>query len=606
MRTSAIAIAAATLGSAAAAQGVVQAQNEWFVAGQGTVEQMLALQPNTNTARNVILFVADGNDVGTNYATRIYAGQQAGGLGDDHVLPHETFPYVALVKTYSTNGQTPDSAPTAAAFNTGVKMKNDVINVDPSVAVDDCQAAVDNHLTTLAEIASAMGKSVGIVSTARLTHATPAAVYGYTANRDWEDNTFIPEGCDQPDLAAQLLEQMNAGVIDLALGGGRGHFLPTDVTEEGEAGLRTDGRNLVEELTAAGGQYAWNTETFQALTAPGNAPVLGLFEASHMQYEHDRTDEPTLAEMTRAAIEALEQNESGYYLMSEGGRVDHANHAGNVHRTVTDGVAFAEAIQVAMDMTDPAETLIIVTADHGHAIAFNGYCGRGTPITGLCMDVDPAGEAHTGEPVLANDGKPFSVVGYLNGAGSVMIEQADGSYFGTRPSVTQEEATDPDYLQQALVPMGSETHSGTDVAAFARGPWAHLVDGVIEQNVIFHVMVHAMTGGEALPELPIEASAPAEGATDAAGGETDDAPSGDEGTADDQVEDEAQDAAEELPADATAEPLEEAAQDAAAEEGNTTDATTEGGVEGATGEAAEPAEGEAGATDGTEDGATGN
>ena len=74
MRTSAIAIAAATLASAASAQDIVQAQNEWFVAGQGTIEEMLALQPNTNTARNVILFVADGNDVSIYYATRIYAG----------------------------------------------------------------------------------------------------------------------------------------------------------------------------------------------------------------------------------------------------------------------------------------------------------------------------------------------------------------------------------------------------------------------------------------------------------------------------------------------------------------------------------------------------
>lgn len=578
MRPSFIAIAAALTGTAASAQDIVQAQDEWYVAGQGTVEEMLAVQPITGTARNVILFVADGNDVGTNYATRIYAGQQAGGLGDDHVLPHETFPHTALVKTYTTNGQTPDSAPTAAALNTGVKMKNDVINVAPSVAVDDCQAAVANRLTTLAEIASAMGKSVGIASTARLTHATPAAVYGYTANRDWENDSFIPEGCDQPDLAAQLFEQMNAGVIDLAMGGGRAHFLPAETTdEEGKAGQRTDGRNLVDELVAAGGQYAWNDETFAALTAPGNAPVLALFEPSHMQYAHDRSGEPTLAQMTAAAIEALDRNEAGYYLMAEGGRVDHANHAGNVHRTVTDGVAFAEAIQTAMDMTDPAETLIIVTADHGHAIAFNGYCGRGTPITGLCMGIDPAGEEHTGEPVLADDGKPYSVVNYLNGAGSVMIEQADGSYFGTRPSVTQEEATDPDYLQQALIPLGSETHSGSDVAAYARGPWAHLVGGVIEQNVIFHVMLHAMTGGEGIPAEALEgleARAPGGDATDAAGGDAAAAPvPGDEGTAQDAVEDAAQSATEGLPADATAEPLEEAAEEADREDGA---AATEG------------------------------
>jgi hypothetical protein len=75
----------------------------------------------------------------------------------------------------------------------------------------------------------------------------------------------------------------------------------------------------------------------------------------------------------------------------------------------------------------------------------------------------------------------------------VLVEQADATFFGTRPTLTEEQATDPDYLQQALIPMSSETHSGEDVIAFAKGPWAHLFGGVIEQNVIFHVMMHAVT-----------------------------------------------------------------------------------------------------------------
>ncbi|MBS1302012.1 alkaline phosphatase [Loktanella sp. SALINAS62] len=495
MKTSFLAIGAAIAASGAAAQDLPQASSDWFTAGQATIEARLALEPNTNRARNVILLNADGNGVGTNYALRLFAGQQAGGLGDDHVLPHETFAHMALVKTYTTNGQTPDSAPTASAMLTGVKSRNTMINVSENVAVGDCANLPGNELTTLSQIADDMGKSVGIVSTARITHATPAAAYAVTANRNWEDDSALPEDCTtQADIAAQLVDGMESGLIDLAMGGGRRHFVPAGtVSEEGNEGTRTDGRNLIEEMEALGAQYVWNDETFGALTELGNAPIIGLFQDSHMMYEHDRTDEPSLAEMTAAAITALSTNEEGYFLSIEGGRVDHANHAGNLHRVLTDGVAFAEAVQMAIDMTDDSDTLIIVTADHEHAIAFNGYCGRGSDITGLCMGIDNEGVENTGEPNLGSDGKPYTVAGYLNGAGSVLIEQEDGTYSGERPDVTNEEAMDPDYLQQALVPMSSETHSGTDVAAYAHGPYAHLLGGTIEQNVIFHVMHHAMT-----------------------------------------------------------------------------------------------------------------
>jgi alkaline phosphatase len=197
--------------------------------------------------------------------------------------------------------------------------------------------------------------------------------------------------------------------------------------------------------------------------------------------------------MTEMAINALSGDEDGFFLQIEAGRVDHANHAGNLHRTVTDGAAFEAAVAKAAEMTSSDDTLIIVTADHDHVMAFPGYCGRGAPVTGLCLEIDNAGEKHLDTPMLAKDGKPYTVVVYANGSGSVLTKQDDGTYSGTRPVVTQEEATDPDYTQQALIPMSSETHSAVDVAIYARGPWAHLIDGTVEQNYIFHVMMHAAT-----------------------------------------------------------------------------------------------------------------
>ncbi|QQA43007.1 alkaline phosphatase [Pelagovum pacificum] len=488
---SALALTAAT---SANAQDLAQSGSDWFVAGQTTIQEILDRQPNTNTARNVIVLVADGNGVSTNYATRLFMGQQEGGLGEDYVLPYEGNDfYNALVKTYNINAQTPDSAPTAGALNTGVKQRFNLINLGENAIHDDCTTEADNGLDLFSEMMTEAGKSVGIVSTARITHATPAAVYARTANRNWED--AVPEECESSrDIATQLIDQMEAGVIDFALGGGGRYFAPEGTAHGEITGSRADDSDLVARAMDLGAQFASNQEEFDALSLDGSAPVLGLFEDSHMMYEYDRTGEPSLAEMTAAAIEYLSTNEDGFYLEIEAGRVDHANHAGNLYRTLTDGVAFAEAVAIADEMTDDEDTLLIVTADHEHAIAFNGYCGRGSDITGLCYDIAQEGIEHTDELVLAADGKPYSIVGYLNGAGSVLIEQEDGTFSGERPDVDQETVTDPDYLQQALVPMSSETHSGVDVAAYAKGPFAHLVSGTLEQNVLFHVMHHAVFG----------------------------------------------------------------------------------------------------------------
>lgn len=489
-----LAITATLLGTGAMAQDLPQADSDWFTAAQERLQTQLDAQPNTNTAKNVIILVSDGNGVGTNYASRLWAGQQEGGLGDDYNQPHDLFPNLALVKTYNVNAQTPDSAGTGTAMMSGIKTKAGIIGVNENVNRGDCATLPGNTVASLNEIMTEMGKETGIVSTARITHATPASAYAKTADRNFEAS--VPEGCDtQTDIATQLIDAMEAGTIDLAMGGGRRNFIGEDMeAEEGTTGRRAAGENLIARAQELGAQYVHDTETFEAAALDGT-PILGLFESSHMQYEADRDNEPSLAEMTSAAITALEakSGDNGFFLQVEAGRVDHANHAGNLARVVQDQKAFADAVAIADELTNDEETLIVVTADHEHAIAFNGYCGRGSNILGLCMGINGDGVEHTGEVELASDGKPFTVAGYLNGAGSVLIEQPDGSYFGTRPNVTEEEATDIDYPQQALVPKSSETHSGEDVAVYAKGPWAHLFNGTIEQNLIFHVMHHAAT-----------------------------------------------------------------------------------------------------------------
>lgn len=471
------------------AADIPQASESWYKDAQATLQQHLAQQPNVKKAKNVILMVGDGNGVNSEYITRLYMGQKAGGYGDEFVTPKEKMPYLALAKTYNTNGQTPDSAGTATQMNTGVKTKSGVLGISDKARRGHCEDVAAASIPSFAELMAKEGKSVGLATTARVTHATPGAVYAHSGDRNWAAS--VPEGCDQKTIAEQLVDQMQAGVVDIALGGGMRNFIPK---AEGTKGKRKDGRDLTKEAQGKGIELITDAAGLKGANLDGKTPILGLFSMSHMAYEADRgDDQPSLAEMTESAINYLSKNENGYYLEIEGGRIDHANHAGNAYRTVTDGEAFAKAVEKAVEMTGD-DTLIIVTADHAHALALGGYAGRGSNILGLAYPVNPDGIEHLPEPLLADDGKPYTIIGYLNGTGSVLKESA--GWAGARPALTQEEAIDKDYIQQALVPKSSESHSGTDVAIYAQGPWAHLFDGTVEQNYIFHVMDYAVHNGE--------------------------------------------------------------------------------------------------------------
>ena len=459
----------------------VQEDDQYFMAGEQALDEAQDLHANNRRAKNVILFVGDGMGISTMTASRILEGQLAGESGEENELSFEELPYLALSKTYSANQQVPDSAPTATAMVTGVKTNDGVIGLGPDTVNGDCASSKGQELESFFMLAESRGKATGAVSTARITHATPAAVYARTPDRDWEDDSLLTDeakanGCT--DVASQLVDWPYGDGLEVALGGGRQHFLPkeqADPEDQGHTGSRADGRDLTEEWASRdGAAFVWNQEQFDAVNTDEIHHLLGLFERSHMEYEHDRpkdtAGEPSLAEMTTTAIDVLDNEKKGFALMVEGGRIDHAHHAGNAYRALTETIELSDAVRAALEVVDLRETLIVVTADHGHVFTIAGYPERGNPILGLGG--------------VAADGLPYTTLGYANGPGSATARQG----------LTEEQAMDPDFLQPSLVPLGSETHSGEDVAILAAGPSAHLFHGIQEQSYIFQVVKHALGG----------------------------------------------------------------------------------------------------------------
>ncbi|WP_282271234.1 alkaline phosphatase [Stenotrophomonas sp. PS02298] len=465
-------------------------------------------------AKNVILFLGDGMSLTTVAAARILEGQRKGQPGEENLLSWERFPATAFSKTYNTDSQTPDSAGTMTAITTGVKSHMGAIGVSAG-SRNNCADSLPKGLLTWLQLADSAGMATGIVSTARLTHATPAATYAHSPERNWENDTDLPEaakaaGC--VDIAQQLISTSRFGQGPLvALGGGRGQF--TTINEQDpeyadKVGLRLDGRNLVAEWQAKHpqGAYVWNADQ---LKAAANAPaLLGLFEPDHMQYEQDRpkdrAGEPSLAELTRAAIANLSKHQEGFVLMVEGARIDHANHSGNAARALGDTIAMSDAVKAAVDATSAEDTLIIVTADHSHTLNFVGYPARGNAILGKVKD--KGGEDGMGALDLARDGMgmPYTTLSYANGPGytGASNQQPAGpkrfphspSSFETangRPDLTHVDTEHPDYMQEALVPSKSESHGGEDVGIWARGPGSKAVRGTMEQNTIYHLIVQS-------------------------------------------------------------------------------------------------------------------
>lgn len=458
---------------------------QWYQQGQQQAERLLPI--NKNTAKNVILVVGDGMGVSTLTAARITAGQQAGlKYGEEYNLSFEQFPYLALIKTYNTDQQTPDSAGTITALLTGEKTKAGVLSVSEKVERGQCLSGQGQQLNTLFDFAHRQQKLTGVVSTARLTHATPAAVYAHSVERNWESDDALSaksktQGCQ--DIAQQLIDQQITTPLTIAFGGGRRHFLPESLN-----GRRTQG-NLIEQWQATPGQYYLADAQQLAAMDVSKGRYLGLFSQSHLAYRYQRTQQtedkqPSLLTMTQQAVRRLAQGENGYVLLIEAGRIDHAHHDNQAFKAIDETIELSQTVRWLRENTEQDETLIVVTADHSHTFTLAGYNTRGANVLAPVISNDIYGEAEE-EFTQANDGLHYTSANYRNGASAMLSDKP-------RAEVELKQSLQPDYQQQSLVPLSYETHGGEDVALYAVGPWAHLFASTMEQHWVFHVMRHAM------------------------------------------------------------------------------------------------------------------
>ena len=248
-----------------------------------------------------------------------------------------------------------------------------------------------------------------------------------------------------------------------------------------EGGKRKDGRDLTAEWQAKykGATYVTDTASLKSVDK-NTGHLLGLFSDSHMSFSELRDKspkgEPSLTEMTSKAIELLQKNRKGFFLMVEGGRIDHGHHAGIAKLALTETIEFSNAIRRATELVG-SDTLIIVTADHSHTMTMAGYPRRGNPILGF------AGKD-------ANK-RPYTTLSYANGPG-----HRDFAKEGVESDSPNTDTEAFDFKQAAAIPLRVETHGGEDVAIYATGPGSQWVNGVMEQNVIFHVMNEALLGGK--------------------------------------------------------------------------------------------------------------
>ncbi|XP_046719093.1 alkaline phosphatase, tissue-nonspecific isozyme [Silurus meridionalis] len=455
----------------------------WRTQAQATLNSALRRKLNTNVAKNIVLFLGDGMGITTITAARILKGQLEERLGEETVMTMDTFPYIGLAKVYTVDFQIPDSGATATAYLCGVKTNLNVVGLSAAARNGVCRSQTGNEVTSILKWAKDAGKSVGIVTTTRVQHATPAASYAHSASRKWYSDADMPtaakrDGCT--DIASQLLSNTD---IDVIIGGGRKYMTPKGTpdpeypTDRNSAGTREDERNLINQwINMKEGKvarYVWNKTEFDAVDPKTTDYLMALFEPADLRFEVERDllMDPSIIETTEKAIRILQKNPRGFFLLVEGGRIDQGHHASRASMALHETVALDNAVARALELTNEKETLTVVTADHSHSLSFNGYPFRGNSILGK-------------SPVYGLDLLPYTTLMYGNGPGHKIINNK-------RLDIRKVNTKNKDYVQQAVVPLDSETHGGEDVAVFARGPMAHLLQGVNEQSYIAHALAYA-------------------------------------------------------------------------------------------------------------------
>jgi alkaline phosphatase len=425
-------------------------------------------------AKSVILFIGNGMGPVALTAARIFK------YGEGGKLMIDTMPRTARVKTYSLDGQTPDAASAMSAYMTGLKARNGTLSMDDKTfPKDPCPSSGNGApVPTMLELAIAKGKATGVVTTARLTYATTAAAYAHSCNR-----------INEYDIARQAVpggEGYNSALgsgVDVLMGGTSRFWRPAKLTEKG----RPDDRDLVAELQLKGYSYVYDVTSMSKEGPSGQ--IIGLFDQAdtdakgtvkwvqeHMSYEYDRDPlkEPTLSQMTSKAIDALTRNTKGYFLVIEGGRIEHALSKGNSKRAFADVIAFDDAVRMALAKVDLSSTLVVVTANHDHTLTLNGSSHLGNDILAKSTDIK------TKKLALAADGLPYTSLVFGNGNSPRKASRADLNKIDT--------SGDWNYLQEAGIELTSSSRGGGDVNLFASGAGSGSFKGTLENTKVFTLM----------------------------------------------------------------------------------------------------------------------
>lgn len=353
----------------------------WLNSAKAFVEEQLKKTPNTNRAKNIIMFLGDGMSHPTITSARVYMG------GEEKKLSFENFPYTASSKTYCVDKQVSDSACTATAYLHGVKTNDGTIGVSARATRSNCVDSNDASKRTesIASWAINAGKDAGFVTTTRATHASPAGVYAHTADRDWENDRDVEQdNCDKTvvdDIAEQLIYNDVSTKLKVMMGGGSRNFIDSRFSMHGSSGTRTDGKNLIDEwkFLHPTGTFVDNKQDLMSVNPSEVQKLLALFNHNHVPYNLDiqrdglQNQMPSLTDMTLKAIDILSQNDDGYFLFVEGGRIDHGHHDNHAKYAIDETAEFSKAIEAALTKIDLEDTLVVVTADHGHVMTIAGY-----------------------------------------------------------------------------------------------------------------------------------------------------------------------------------------------------------------------------------------
>lgn len=303
-----------------------------------TVASMNAL---AEAPKYVFYFIGDGLAASQRQVTEYYLQHKTG--NPDARLVMNSMPVAGITTTHAFDSLVTDSAASATALATGVKTHNGVLGLDSE----------GKPVASLLEGAAENGMRTGLITTTRLTHATPA---GFAAKNESRNN--------ENEIA---MDYVNAPV-DFFAGGGYRNFVGSDH----EGSRRTDDKDLVAKFDAQGFDTFIglnSVEDFMNYKVSDESKVFAAFTASHLPYEIDRQqtlNTPSLAEITYRGIEVLSQSDDGFFMMVEGGRIDHASHAQDLVGTIYDALAFDAAIAKAVEFYNqhPEETLIVVIGDH--------------------------------------------------------------------------------------------------------------------------------------------------------------------------------------------------------------------------------------------------